>query len=389
MKVFGNLLLGFVAVLILVTAARSDFREDICFPVGAGACVSLQDTIINDELMVRGTSPDVLFHDTDATDEDDNVRFRVNCDTVTSGAENCNLVIAVQEAGVLTDRLTIDAGGSTTISAIDGEQISDDTIDDNSIDWSDVTCVDMTATDCGAVTSTGTITAAVGFDCTGAADCDLGSADITDFTMVTDGGTVTIDGDITSPGTVIVGVGLDATGAVDMDYGSADITDHTFISDSTGDAEFVTPVGGIGPADVLDTMCSQVLTSAVDPTEASATVDYLSMKDGTGSTTENNEDDFQVAAAAMVVSNLYCVTATAPGAGNDPWAMTVRTGVAGSLGDSAVTCTIDEAATTCSDATNSAAVAAGERITISIDSAGGDADPTASALIECSMCLSN
>jgi len=32
-------------------------------------------------------------------------------------------------------------------------------------------------------------------------------------------------------GVVSVGVGIDATGAVDMDYGSADVTDHTFTSD--------------------------------------------------------------------------------------------------------------------------------------------------------------
>ncbi len=38
-------------------------------------------------------------------------------------------------------------------------------------------------------------------------------------------------GDFTSDGTFICGVGFDATGAVDIDYGSADITDHTFTSD--------------------------------------------------------------------------------------------------------------------------------------------------------------
>lgn len=76
-------------------------------------------------------------------------------------------------------------GGSLT--NLDGENIQSDSIDDDSIDFTDVTCVDITMTDCGAVTSTGTITAADGFDITGAADLDIGSADVTDVTIITDG----------------------------------------------------------------------------------------------------------------------------------------------------------------------------------------------------------
>lgn len=64
-------------------------------------------------------------------------------------------------------------------------------------------------------------------DTTGAADIDYGSADVTDHTFVSDGGTTIIDGTITMGAAAL----LDATGAVDMDYGSADITDHTFTSD--------------------------------------------------------------------------------------------------------------------------------------------------------------
>ena len=48
----------------------------------------------------------------------------------------------------------------------------------------------------GNPTATGTFFAGVGYDCTGAVDCDFGSADITDMTFITDGGTVTIDGDV-------------------------------------------------------------------------------------------------------------------------------------------------------------------------------------------------
>lgn len=71
----------------------------------------------------------------------------------------------------------------------------------------------------------GIVNTAVGFDGIGAIDLDYGSADITDHTFTSDGGTVILDGLVT------VDVGLDGAGAVDLDYGSGDITDHTFTSD--------------------------------------------------------------------------------------------------------------------------------------------------------------
>jgi len=48
----------------------------------------------------------------------------------------------------------------------------------------------------GNPTATGTFFAGSGYDCTGAVDCDFGSADITDVDIITDGGTVKIDGDV-------------------------------------------------------------------------------------------------------------------------------------------------------------------------------------------------
>ena len=42
---------------------------------------------------------------------------------------------------------------------IDGEMIADDTIDDDSLDFADITCADLTTSDCGAITTTGKITA--------------------------------------------------------------------------------------------------------------------------------------------------------------------------------------------------------------------------------------
>ncbi len=201
------------------------------------------------------------------------------------------LVFATSPTLVTPTLGTINSGVGTALTALNGENIQNDTIDDDSIDFGDVTCVDITATDCGAVTSTGTITAAVGFDCTGAADCDYGSADILDHTftegdstLIIDGGITvstgdkiqlgavqwddgsdqidgeqiadnTIDDDsidfadmtcvditttdcgaVTSTGTITAAVGFDITGAADIDIGSADVTDVTIITDGGVDS---------------------------------------------------------------------------------------------------------------------------------------------------------
>lgn len=49
------------------------------------------------------------------------------------------------------------AGIGTSLTALDGENIQDDTIDDDSIDFADVTGADLTLTDAGAITSSGAI----------------------------------------------------------------------------------------------------------------------------------------------------------------------------------------------------------------------------------------
>lgn len=51
---------------------------------------------------------------------------------------------------------TITSGVGTALTALDGEQLQDNTVDDDSIDFADVTCVDLTMSDCGAVTVSGT-----------------------------------------------------------------------------------------------------------------------------------------------------------------------------------------------------------------------------------------
>ena len=145
----------------------------------------------------------------------------------------------------------------------------------------------------------------------------------------------------------------------------------------------------IDAAAISNTLCFSVLQASVDPTEASATDDYLSLLDGSGSTTEANEDDYILANATLAFHSLNCFVATAPGVGNDPWVMTIRSGAVGSLGDSSHTCTIDEAATTCVGTGSSPSPTAGQAVTIGISSAGGDADPTANALVTCMVCTGN
>lgn len=134
----------------------------------------------------------------------------------------------------------------------------------------------------GDDTTSGTITAAgyVGnlYDASGAVDLDIGSGDVTDVTITTDGGAVIIDGTITQDAgtTLFMGGLLDATGAVDMDYGSGDITDHTFTTDSTGDAEIVLPNDSIGPAELDSTTGAYdfgAVTSLEIPNGAAPTVD--------------------------------------------------------------------------------------------------------------------
>jgi len=127
--------------------------------------------------------------------------------------------------------------------------IGADTIDDDSIDFGDVTGVDITLTDCGAITSTGTITATVGFDIVGAADIDYGSADVTDHSFTTDDCTFIIDGGITVSTGDVITLGavqwnsadeIDGTKIKDADYGDVDVSAGgawTLDTDSVADNE--------------------------------------------------------------------------------------------------------------------------------------------------------
>jgi hypothetical protein len=69
-------------------------------------------------------------------------------------------------------------------------------------------------------------------DATGAVDMDYGSADVTDHTFTTDGGTVVLDGTIVASGTIESSGAFDVTGSAGLDIGSADVTDITLLGQS-------------------------------------------------------------------------------------------------------------------------------------------------------------
>lgn len=128
--------------------------------------------------------------------------------------------------------------------------------------------------------------------------------------------------------------------------------------------------------------CTASLASHIDPTEAGGTHDYMNFIDGGGSGTEGDEDLYVVTRVG-VAHSLYCWTATAPGAGNDDWKISLEV----DSSSSALIVSIDEAATTDSNTTDRVTLAVGEKLNLLVDSSGGDANPTGSTDLVCTMCV--
>lgn len=87
-----------------------------------------------------------------------------------------------------------------------------------------------------------------------------------------------------------------------------------------------------------------------------------------GQAASASEVYLSIATRASVIHNLYCYLSTAPG-GSDTVIITAR--IAGS--DSALTCTISAAGQTCNDTSNSAAVVAGNGLSVKEVSSAGTA----------------
>lgn len=62
----------------------------------------------------RSATPQINFGDSDCTDPDDNVRFYMNCTDTGSGTEDCDITIATQIAGTLTNVMIVNADGTIT-----------------------------------------------------------------------------------------------------------------------------------------------------------------------------------------------------------------------------------------------------------------------------------
>jgi len=162
---------------------------------------------------------------------------------------------------------------------------------------------------------------------------------------------------------------------------------------TTGDTAIVTAAmigdGEIGDSEIADTVCTQMVTVFYNPTEASATDDYVSLSAvdvATGaasfSVTETDEDQYRTV-TELTAHNLSVLVDVAPGALNDPWAVTLRD----DGGSTVLTCTIDEAETTCADVIDAPVIAAGSKLDVLVSSAGVDADPAFAAEMIISFCL--
>ncbi len=152
---------------------------------------------------------------TDHTFTTDDSTFIIDGGITVSTGDNITLgVVQWNSADEIDGTKIKDADyGDVDVSAGGAWTLDTDSVGDNEIDYTAVTGADLTLTDAGAITSTGTITATVGFDIVGAAD---------------------------------------------IDYGSADVTDHTFLSDGTGTGEFVLKAGAIDSTEILDGTVTEI-----------------------------------------------------------------------------------------------------------------------------------
>ena len=131
--------------------------------------------------------------------------------------------------------------------------------------------------------------------------------------------------------------------------------------------------------------CVNMVTAFFDPTEAGATDDYLRLTgDGSSNTTSELLVDQYIVPVAAHASGLRAVIDAAPGAGNDEWTVTLRDDAS----STALTCTIDETATGCTDTSNISSLAAGSKLTVLVSSTTNvDTDPDAAGEVVVSFCL--
>lgn len=331
---------------VTVTAADDDATAAMSIVAGGTATLTLGDSA---DTVTMGTTSGALT-------------LGSNLETI-NGATNGAVTFTRNDAGAVTltsadddatAAITVDPGGNATLTL-------------------------------GAAADTVTVAATTGLTLANSETLNTGTDAVFDFTR-NDAGVVSItasDDDSTAALTVLPG------GAAAMTLGGASMTALTVTTDGTGTAEVVLPADAIGGPEIDDGVCMSVKAVSYNPTEAGATDDYVSLAsvdtatgDASFSATENNEDQF-ILPLAMKANNLRVDVATAPGAGNDAWTITLREDGASTT----LTCTIDETATNCSDSSNQEAVAAGADIDFLVTSSGAASDPDASAEMRIAFCL--
>lgn len=103
----------------------------------------------------------------------------------------------------------------------------------------------------GDITSVGDVASGAAFDGTQGTTLTFNNAG-GDATIDYDGSDFSISKPISVTGTIFSDAGFDVTGAVDLDIGSADVTDVAIITDGTGDAEVVLPDQSISSTEILN-----------------------------------------------------------------------------------------------------------------------------------------
>ncbi len=393
---------------------------------------------------VFGALPTIRLHDVNATDRDTTAAIENNCAVTTSGAEDCSITLQAMANGALVD--FIDAAGDGVLAIGDGTETTIITFNTDGADASiDATgnAFLLTATTTATATFIGADAASPAnttYDTTGAGLVIIGSGEVARVLINTEGMDLDVDNDnntlslinsatgsvildfrdyadttdddmahalissncttattgaeecdlnmnITTGGAAIEVVAIDPAGGIE--FGDATTTAITLTTDDTGDGtDLVLPANSVNASELNGAdVCGGLFWAQVNPTEASATDDFLSMFDHGGSTTEGNEDLFLANDALLTFHSMRCDIDVAPGVGND----TIRVLMRDDGGDTAVVCDIDETATSCTSGALSAAVAAGSLLNfdVSTDLAGdGDGDIVdTAALITCSVCM--
>jgi hypothetical protein len=188
-------------------------------------------------------SPVLYLKDSDASAGDINWQLGINATDTGDGSEDVDIDEKTQIAGTLTTVRAVDADGSYTIGSagmpvvvtddltVTGGDIvlgttsifsGGDTASLNNIDAIDATteATIEAALDTFTTLSIGSITGVNSIDGTGAVDMDYGSADITDHTFTSDGGTVILDGSVTASAGMNLGTSQALVGTTAMTIGN-------------------------------------------------------------------------------------------------------------------------------------------------------------------------